>query len=458
MYKQKTIEQKVIKFILGKNLINRNDKILIALSGGPDSVFLLDFLSKYKKRFSIRLGAFHLNHNLRGKESKLDEEFCRKLSIKCKIPFFRASKKVGLYAKRNKISTEEAGREIRYKELIKTAKQNGYTKIATAHNLDDNAETMLLNFIKGSGLNGLSGIPEKRDMIIRPILPISKKEILDYLHNKKMNYRIDSSNLQSDYQRNFLRNEVIPLIRQKLNPRFDNSVLKTSEIIRNISSYINEEVSRSLEENANFKNGRLSINCKNLKMMNENLVGSFFQTALKKYFDIEPEQKNIADIKKLLNNQTGKKLNLVDEITAVKERNSIIIFNEQADESIGKNIHLKIGDKKKIGNKWISILPVQKSKINFGRSPQKEYVDAEKINGNLLVREWKTGERFQPLGMKHSKKVSDFLNEQKIPSHTKKMQLVLTESGNIVWIIGIRIDNRYALTEKTSKVVELCLN
>ena len=317
---------------------------------------------------------------------------------------------------------------------------------------------MLLNFIKGTGLNGLSGISEKRDNIIRPILPLSKKEILDYLHSKKMDYRTDSSNLQSDYQRNFLRNEIIPLIRQKLNPRFDNAVLKTSGIIRNISSFINKEVEKYLKDNAIFKNGRLIINCKSLKMLNENLIGSFFQTALKKYFSIEPEQKNIADLKKLLDKQTGRKLNLIDEITAVKERNSIIILKEKPGESIDENIHLKIGDKKKIGNSVISIFRVNKLQINYRNSPKKEYVDAEKINGNLLVRKWKTGERFHPLGMKHSKKVSDFLNEQKIPSHTKKKQLVLTESGKIVWIIGIRIDNMYALTEKTSKVVELCLN
>jgi len=458
MDKKKTIEQKVVKFILDKKLISRKDRILIALSGGPDSVFLLEILNKYKKRFDIRLGAFHLDHNLRGKASQGDKEFCEALAVKYRIPFFSSSKKVMLYAKKNKMSIEEAGRELRYKELIRTAKQKGYSKIATGHNLDDNAETMLLNFIKGTGLNGLSGIFEIRDNIIRPILPLSKKEILDYLHNNKLDYRIDSSNLKSDYQRNFLRNEIIPLIRQKLNPRFDNAVLKTSGIIRNISSFINEEVEKHLNDSTIYKNGRLIINCENLKTQNENLIGSFFQNALKKYFSIEPEQKNITDLKNLLGKQTGRKINLIEEITVVKERNSIIIFKEKPGESIDENIHLKIGDKKKIGNSVISISKVNRSQINYRNSPKKEYVDAEKINGSLLVRKWETGERFHPLGMKQSKKVSDFLNEQKIPSHTKKKQLVLTESGKIVWIIGIRIDNRYALTEKTSKVVELCLN
>ena len=458
MYKQKTTEQKVIKFILAKKLIQEKDKILVALSGGPDSVFLLDVLNKYKRRFDIELGTFHLNHNLRGKDSDEDEDFCKKLALSYDIPFFRSSKNVSLFAKKNRLSLEEAGRDVRYKELMKVAKQNKFTKIATGHTLDDNAETMLLNFIKGSGLNGLSGIREKRDIIIRPILSLSKDEILDYLHGKKMNYRIDNSNLQNDYQRNYLRNEIIPLIRKKLNPQFDAAASRTAENMKNISSFVNDEVKKNLEDCSIFRNDSLIINCKKIKNLNEYLLGSFFQFAANKYFNIELEQKNIADLQKLLYKQTGRRLNLVNEIVAVKERNAIIIFNRKLNNIVEKDTLIKIGDKKKIGNNVISISQVSKTEIDYNNSQKKEYIDAEKIKGSLLLRRWKSGERFHPLGMKDTKKVSDFLNEQKVQSNNKKMQLVLTESGNIVWIIGIRIDNRYRLTEKTSKVLELCLS
>jgi tRNA(Ile)-lysidine synthase len=205
---------------------------LVAFSGGSDSVFLLEFLLKYKRRFKIDLAAFHLNHNLRGKEAKIDERFCKNLTAQKKIPFFSTSKNVKLFAKRNRMSLEEAGRELRYGELLKIAKTHNYKKIATAHNADDNTETVLLNLIKGTGIRGLSGIPERREEIIRPILVLTKKEILDYLHNKKIKYRTDSSNIKNDYQRNYLRNEVIPLIKDKLNPQFDSAVFRTSEIIR----------------------------------------------------------------------------------------------------------------------------------------------------------------------------------------------------------------------------------
>ena len=458
MYKQKTIEQKVVKFILDKKLVDKKDKVLVALSGGPDSVFLFEFLIKFRKRFDIELGVFHLNHNLRGKDSETDEEFCRKLALTNKVPFFRSSKKVELYAKKNKLSLEEAGRETRYKELLKVARQNKYTKIATGHTLDDNAETMLLNFIKGSGLNGLSGITEKRNMIIRPILSVSKNEILNYLQQKKMNYRIDKSNFQNDYQRNYLRNEIIPLIRKNLNPQFDNAVLKTSEIVKNISSFINGELEKSFKKSTTFKNGVLTINCKELENLNENLLGSFFHLTISKYFNVEPEQKNISDLLKLLSKQAGKQISLINDIVAAKERDSIVISTKKLKNVVEKDIRIKIGDRKKIGENEISISEVNGNKVDYNHSPKKEYVDAEKIRGSLLLRKWKTGERFHPLGMKHSKKVSDFLNEQKVPSQNKKSQLVLTESGKIVWIIGIRIDDRYRLTEKTSRVLELCLS
>jgi len=458
MNNQKTIEQKVVMFIREKKLISSKDKILVAFSGGPDSVFLLDFLIKYRKRLDIKLGSFHLNHKLRGEESDEDNKFCRALAFKNRIPFFQTSKNVKLYAKKKSLSLEEAGREIRYKELKKIAKQNGYTKIATGHTLDDNAETMLLNFIKGTGVNGLSGIVEKRDMIIRPILTLTKNEILDYLHETKMEYRIDSSNLQNDYQRNYLRNEIIPLIRQKLNPQFDSAIFKTSEIVKNVNAFINDEIEKNLKKCTSFKDGILNINCEKLNELNEHLIGSFFHSAIKKYFNFEPEQKNIIDLQKLLDKQTGRKLNLVNELTVVKERNSIIIFNNKLKDFVDKEIKLKIGDKRKIGDNVLSISEVNGSRIKYSGSHYKEYVDAGKIKGSLFLRKWKEGERFHPLGMKHSKKVSDFLNEQKIPSYTKKRQLVLTESGSIVWIVGIRIDERYRINKNTDRVLELCLS
>ncbi len=228
----KKTEQKVLRFIDEKNLIEKDDRILVALSGGPDSVFLLHFLNKYSKKFKISFAAIHINNRLRGKAASADENFCKELTKKLGVRFYSIKRNVKAFAKKLKVSTEEAGRLIRYEEFESLSAKESFTKIATAHIADDNAETVLLNLIKGTGLNGISGIPYSRGKIIRPLLVLTKEEIVQYLKFYKINYRTDLTNLQSDYERNFLRNEVVPLIKKRLNPSLENTLLKSSEVFQ----------------------------------------------------------------------------------------------------------------------------------------------------------------------------------------------------------------------------------
>ena len=173
----KDIEQKVIRFIKENEILFSGEKILVALSGGPDSVFLLHFLNKYRKKFKIEIAAAHINHLLRGKDSERDELFCKAICEELSISFYCVRKNIKSYSKKNKISLETAGRKIRYDFFEKVSKKNKYNKIVTAHNADDNAETVLLNLIKGTGIKGIAGIPVRRNNIVRPILALTKKEI-----------------------------------------------------------------------------------------------------------------------------------------------------------------------------------------------------------------------------------------------------------------------------------------
>ena len=361
----KSTEQKVVKFILNKKLIDAGDSILVALSGGADSVFLLEFLLKYKRRFNIDIAAFHLNHNLRGKEANIDEQFCKNLTAQKRISFFSASKNVKLFAKRKRMSLEEAGRELRYNELLRIAKKHNYTKIATAHNADDNAETVLLNLIKGAGIKGLSGIPERREKIIRPVLVLSKKEIMDYLHNKKINYRTDSSNVENNYQRNFLRNEIIPLIKGTLNPQFDRAIFRTSEIIRGYTSLIDEQINNTVNKTVTYKQQKLIINLIQLKETDVRLYGDVFRKTVRKYFNEDLESKNISDLIKLIKAQTGKEIKFSNRIVAVKERDSIIIYLKKREMKNVKQVEIKIGEEKQIEGKSISISAINRNKPSF---------------------------------------------------------------------------------------------
>lgn len=454
----RTIEQKVLKNIIDNDLIHPGDNVLVALSGGADSVFLFYFLEKFKQRLKINLGSFHLNHNLRGAESKMDKEFCRKLAKKRNAKFFLSSKNVKLFSKRNGISLEEAGRILRYEELSKCAKKNNFNKIATAHHLDDNSETVLLNLIKGTGLKGLTGIPLKRNNIIRPLLCLSKKEITSYLERKKIDYRTDPSNFENDFQRNYLRNEIIPLIKSKLNPQFDDAISRMSTVVKNLSLIVDKEIANVFDLAVSYEQNGLKVDFTELNKLNKGLHGEFLKNIINKYFSIELEHRNIEDLLKLVNKQPGKQIDLKHKLFAIKERNYLYVINKQSTEKNIFPVQIKPGQIKIVGKRMISIKNADTPSIYFDRSKNLEYISGDKICGSFIIRKWQNGDRFIPLGMKNAKKVSDFLNEQKIEAIRKRENLVLINSGDIVWVVGLRIDDRYKVTEKTKKALKLCLN
>lgn len=254
----KSTEQKVIKFIQNHSLINNDDKILVAFSGGPDSVFLLYFLKKFTKKFGIHIAAFHLNHSLR-KSADKEQKFCEKFCDNSSIPFYTLKVDVKTFADQNKISVEEAGRILRYKYLQGYAKDGGFNKIATAHNADDNAETVLLNIAKGTGVKGISGIPVKRENIIRPVLCIRKSEIESYLKQNKIDYVVDKSNLTLKYERNFIRLKIISELEKKLNPQFVNSVLSTSLNLQSFNLFFEKLLGRIESNYARLKHNEVRL-------------------------------------------------------------------------------------------------------------------------------------------------------------------------------------------------------
>lgn len=459
------IEQKVIKFIDEKNLIEKNDRVLVALSGGPDSVFLIHLLSKFKKRFKIELGALHVNHQIRGNAAIEDEKFCREICTELNIEFYSVSKNVKSFASKRKISMEEAGREIRYSLLKSTASQNNYNKIATAHNSNDNAETILLNLIKGTGIKGISGIAVKRDNIIRPVINLTKNEILEHLHKNKLDYRIDESNFSSDYERNFLRNEIIPLIKKRLNPSFEDSLFNSSEVFKKISLIIDKEINPFFDTiKFNKKEKILKVFPGKLNNLDNEYWGDFLKEAVKRNFSVQLSFNDVKHLILLFSSRTGKRINLAENLSAVKERDELLIFLNPGDKSFSFNKNISAGSEIKINGKRFYIKHVLKRDVKISSNKNVEYISGDNCGKNFNIRTWKEGDRFYPLGLKNmpdgksgSKKISDFLNEQKIPSILKKKQLVLTTQNKIVWVLGLRLDNRFKLTEKTKKIYLLCL-
>jgi tRNA(Ile)-lysidine synthase len=452
----KKIEEKALKYIDENGLIERDDKVLVALSGGPDSVFLLHFLLKFRNKYHIKVGAVHINHMIRGKAAYEDEEFCRKLSVNLHIEFLSVQKNVRSLAKQHKISIEEAGRVVRYQEFEKALKQAGFNKIATAHNCSDNAETVLLNLIKGTGIKGISGIPLKRGNIVRPILCLKKDEILDYLNNYGIKFRIDESNLETDYERNFLRKKVIPLIKERLNPDFENALFHSSEIFTGFSVMLDSQVKDKIKGFAKVTEEGLSLSVDVLNNADDEIKNYLIKAAVEGYFKIQLTFTDVKNIKSLFEKRTGKSINLVNNLTAGRERQFVIISSGAKDESF-EPLFLAEGSRVKVNDKTLIVKPVNGIPKRFSDNRLREYISADKLSGNFCLRRWKAGDKFSPLGLKGTKKISDFLNEQKITSSKKKEQLLLTNKGKIVWVLGLRLDERFKITSNTKRIIELCL-
>jgi len=445
----KSIEEKVINFIARYGLIGQKENLLIAFSGGPDSVFALHFFYKFRKKFRCNISAVHFNHNLRGNESKEDENFaiaqCKKLRVDLNI----IQLDVKAFAKKNKLSLEEAARILRYNELSKFAKRNSIDKIITAHNLNDNTETILMNLFSGTGISGLSGIPIKRENIIRPLLCLTKKEILQYLNHNKINYRIDSSNLENDFKRNFIRNKILPLIKE-INPSFDDALFRSSQNFLKQKEFENKSIEYLiLNFSKKIKNGyELSLDL--LKIYDE-IPGEFLKFFLKKYFDYQLEHKDYIKINKLAFNQKGKSIALKNYLKVIKESDTLV-FTKKIIDNI-EAVEIKIGESKKISGKTIKIESTTKSEK---LSPNNyELIAADNLDDTFIIRNWKIGDKFKPLGMKKEKNVSDFLTDLKIPAAVKKEQLVMINRNQIIWIVGLRISDDVKITSETKKVIKL---
>jgi len=448
----KKLEQKIINFINQHNLIKKNDKLLIAFSGGPDSTFALFFLNKFKKKYKIEIAAIHFNHQLRGKESDDDEKFCFEFCQSLNIPFFSFKLNVKEYAKENKLSIEEAARILRYNVLDNFSKKNNFNKIVTAHNLSDNTETVLINLFSGTGYSGFSGVPIKRENIIRPFLCISKEEILNYLNNNNINYRIDSSNLQIDFKRNFIRNKILPLIRERINPKVDEAIFRSSKILEVLASIIDNYINELIIKHTRISKDSIFIKSSAKKIENE-IFGELLKKLLKDNFNYHIEYNDIYRIKSLYEKQKGKKIFLTKKISVVREKNGIEIFyNKEEDRSI---TIIKVGESAVLNGKTLKIEEVNRNKIKFGKSRNVEYISADNLSDKFILRKWQPGDKFIPLGMKKPKKISDFLTDAKIKSSEKKDKFVLENNKFIVWLVGLRIDDRFKITSQTKRILKL---
>ena len=398
--------------------------IIVALSGGADSVALLRILHT----LGYDCEAAHCNFHLRGTESDRDEMFVRKLCKTMRTPLHTIDFATEQYAIEKKISIEMAARELRYQWFAEIKEKTKANVIAVAHHQDDSVETVLLNLIRGTGINVLLGIRPKNGDIVRPLLCISRKEITDYLQNAGQEYMTDSTNLQDEYTRNKIRLNLLPLM-QEINPLVKEHIIDTSNYLNDVNRIYNkgiEEGKQRVIEKGNIRIVPLLKEPSPEALLFEILYPLGFNAA---------QTKNILA---MLEGQTGKQFISKDGWRVVKNRELLLIDKKEKQE-----------------NPPFCLIKEEKEYTKDFIIPREKHIacfDTDKLIGEINLRKWQTGDIFIPFGMKGKKKVSDYLTDRKFSIIQKENQWVLCCGDKIIWIVGERTDNRFRIDEKTKKV------
>lgn len=430
------MKYKIEKYIEKHQLMEKESPVLVALSGGADSVALLLVLHN----LGYKCQAIHCNFHLRGEESNRDEEFvtslCKILGITLDIVHFDTTE----YAKSHGISIEMAARELRYDAFEKQRKLIDAQAIAVAHHRDDSAETLLLNLVRGTGIRGLRGIQPKNGYIIRPLLCVGREDIIDYLKWRGQDFITDSTNLTSDYTRNKIRLEVIPKLAE-INPSIKESLAGTAQRVSEAELIyrhaIREAVKRVKTED-----------CIDIELLKKEIAPATLLHEILSPLGFNSKQTE--DIYDSLDNE-GSKIFSTTEWNVVKDRNSLIITPKDEIKAIDIILPATGTVETTLGTLSIKQIPFNN---HIPKQRNTACLDIEKLQLPLTLRNIQNGDRFAPFGMRGTKLISDYLTDRKKSLIEKQSQLVVTDAkGEIVWLVNERPSARCCITEKTKNVI-----
>jgi len=421
-------------------LFKPEDAVLLAVSGGVDSVVMAHLFSKAHFKFGIA----HCNFQLRGSEADKDALFVEQLAKELNVPFFIKSFETKKYAKENALSTQLAARNLRYEWFEDTASENNYSLIATAHHINDSLETVLYNLVKGTGISGLTGIPAVNEKIIRPLSFASREMVETYAKNENLKWREDASNNENDYSRNLIRNTVLPQLK-KINPSLEQTFKSTLQRLQSSHRVIDKEVEQLLTESSCVKGDDIYLQKEALQRVEVSILAEL----LKKYGFNFPQT---MDIKHTLG-EIGKVFQ-TDEFVLNVDRSEVIISKIGVIENEEGTIS---SAQRHFENRYfeLSIDAREGNEIDFEVDAG---FDHDKLHFPLIVRKWQQGDSFKPLGMQGEKKLSDFMIDNKIPLNLKDRVYVMVSGKDIIWVIGHRIDDRYKITEQTKSTLNIRLH
>ncbi len=421
-----------------KAIIDPTKKILLAVSGGLDSVALLDVASKSKLTIEIA----HVNFQLRGIESDEDENFVKTLANLYNVPYFSIQFNTNTYAEEHGLSIQMAARQLRYDWFEKIMEKGNFDFLFTAHHLNDNLETSLLNFTRGTGISGMRAMEFQHEKIVRPLLTFTRAELEAYVKLHQLKWREDSSNITSDYHRNFIRHQVIPILKE-INPSLENTFANNATRFLGEEELINFAVDQ-IKHKYIFEEGDGLTIKKEMLQLFKYKSGVLYKLIKEFGFNLDQCEDVIAS----LNGQSGKQFQ-ASQFTLTNDREFLLITKNSSEI-----ISVKITELDEfIVTKNVELSISSTSTWKLSNNSNIAMLDKCLLQFPIILRSWKPGDYFYPLGMTHKKKVSDFLIDLKISMADKNQVLVLESAGNIVWVVGHRINDRFKITPKTETAI-----
>jgi len=442
---ERKLQQTIINFIENKQLFQKNTPLILAVSGGVDSIVMLDFL--HQTKFNVKALA-HANFQLRGEESEEDMKFVKDLAVNYDLPCFIKYFDTIQEAKQAGESIQMAARRLRYDWLKELLEETKASYILTAHHLDDNLETVLLNLIRGTGWAGLHGILPKQGNIIRPLLIFKKKELLAYAKHRELKWREDSSNAETKYKRNFLRLEVMPLLKQ-LNPDLENTFQQSLKKIIGVEKVFEAITQEKKDKFFEQKGKDIFISLKILEELTSPIEQLYVM--LQEFGFSYPQIENLVQTAR---SESGRGV-FSQNYQIVKDRKAWVL--SPLSKTFMEIISLNEEDNSYENTLFSLFCENIKKEEDFEILPNKNiaYLDYDKLKFPLKLRQWQEGDYFQPLGMKGRKKISDFLIDLKTPVSIKHRTFVLISGGSIVWVVGKRIAQKYAISSSTKRVFKI---
>jgi len=453
------MQEKVEAYIRKYNMLQQGSRVVAAVSGGADSVCLLHLLVSFRRLFDLEIQTVHVHHGLRGEEADRDAQFVRELSKEWEVPCLVVYRDAAAYAREKGLSVEEAGREIRYKVFHEACGQADSTRIAVAHHQEDQAETILHNLFRGSGLKGLGGMAPVRGNIIRPLLCIGRREIMDYLKEHGISYCQDSTNDSMDYTRNKLRHKVIPMACREINPGAVAHIAAAGERMRQAEAYFEKEAIRLWAEHGQEEAGEEG-RCRRLGIPAKAMTG--FPDILQEYVVMQMIGKLSGSRKDISSVHVGQVLDLAQKGTG---RWFTLPYGIRAYREYGM-VWLEAGRNLGAGQPEMPLnhtsfsmecFPASVLKEKYQKIPEKKYTkwfDYDRIKGTLCVRTRQAGDYFTLKGGK-KKTVKAYMIDEKIPRAMRDRMPLLAEGHHVLWIVGCRISEFYKVTDETKQILQV---